>query len=134
MYSRSRNICNLYPHLCLETVFPALKLTQNCYRPYNINIFFLKTANLIINWLLSDATCHRTERLPWNMKGQGDKNLSFQTFKWIGENSEIQSRLFRKPNFPSLMKWEKLGNIHSPRKTFQNPNVESMHELRKLRS
>ena len=134
MYSRSRNICNLYPHLCLETVFPALKLTQNCYLPYNINIFFLKTANLIINWLLSDATCHRTERLPWNMKGQGDKNLSFQTIKWIGENLEIQSRLFKNPNFPSLMKWEKLGNIYSPRKTFQNPNVESMHELRKLRS
>ena len=21
---------NLYPHLCLETLFPALKLTQNC--------------------------------------------------------------------------------------------------------
>ena len=31
--------CNLYPHLCLETVFPALKLTQNCYLHYNINIF-----------------------------------------------------------------------------------------------
>ena len=24
-------LCNLYPHLSLETVFPALKLTQNCY-------------------------------------------------------------------------------------------------------
>ena len=31
--------CNLYPHLCLETVFPALKLTQNFYLHYNINIF-----------------------------------------------------------------------------------------------
>ena len=24
------------------------------------------------------------------------------------------------------MNWEKLGNIRSPRPTFQNPNVESM--------
>ena len=38
-------MCNLYPHLCLET-FPALKLTQNCYLHYNINIFF-NTCNLI---------------------------------------------------------------------------------------
>ena len=30
---------NLYCHLCLETVFPGLKLTQNCYLHYNINIF-----------------------------------------------------------------------------------------------
>ena len=30
---------NLYRHLCLETVFPALKPTQNCYLHYNINIF-----------------------------------------------------------------------------------------------
>ena len=46
--------CNLYPHLCLETVLPALKLTQNFYLHYN---------NIIINWLLlSYATC-RTERL-----------------------------------------------------------------------
>ena len=22
--------CNLCPHLCLETVFPAFELTQNC--------------------------------------------------------------------------------------------------------
>ena len=25
---------NLYPHLCFETVFPALKLNQNCYLHY----------------------------------------------------------------------------------------------------
>ena len=29
----------LYSHLCLETVFLALKLTQDCYIHYNINIF-----------------------------------------------------------------------------------------------
>ena len=30
------------------------------------------------------------------------------------------------------MNWEKLGNIHSPRSTFQNPNVEFMDELGNL--
>ena len=30
--------------------------------------------------------------------------------------------------------WEKFGNIHSPRPTFQNPNVESMDELGKRMS
>ena len=38
-----------------------------------------------------------------NMKGQGDKNLSFQTFQWIGQNLEMQSRLFKNHNFPSLL-------------------------------
>ena len=53
----------LYPRLRFETVFLALKLTQNCYLYYNISIFFLKTGNVIINWLLlSYTTCH-TERI-----------------------------------------------------------------------
>ena len=70
--------------------------------------FFLKTANLIIYWLLSDATCHRFERTPsaspfdqiWR---QGDKNHNFQTFQWIGGNLEMHSRLFTNRNFPSLL-------------------------------
>ena len=41
--------CNLYPHLCLETVFPAYKLMQNCYTYImlltNYNLL-LKTVNL----------------------------------------------------------------------------------------
>ena len=32
----SRKLCNFYPHLHLETVFPALKLPQNCYIIMNI--------------------------------------------------------------------------------------------------
>ena len=39
----------IYPHLSLKTVFPALILTQIC--KVNINIFFLKTVDVIINWL-----------------------------------------------------------------------------------
>ena len=120
----------------METVCPALKLTQKCYLHINIfykniNIFFLKTANLIINWLLFDATCHLTERPPspfdqiWR---EGGKNLNFQTFQWIGDILEMQSMLFKNPDFPSLfMNREKLGKIHSPR-------PESMYELGKLMS
>ena len=37
--------CNLFPHLCFETVLPALKLTQNCYLHYKH--FFHK------NWQLN---------------------------------------------------------------------------------
>ena len=40
-----------YSYLSLETVSPALKLTQNCY--INVNIFFLKTCNLFLNWVPS---------------------------------------------------------------------------------
>ena len=43
--------CNFYPHLSLETVFPALKLTPNLYK-YE-HFFFLKTDNSIINWVKS---------------------------------------------------------------------------------
>ena len=47
----------------------------------------------------------------------------------------MQSRLFKNSNFSSLFtNWEKLGNIQSPRPTFQNANVESMNELGKLMS
>ena len=31
--------CNLYTHLFLETVFPAIRLTQNFYLQCNMNIF-----------------------------------------------------------------------------------------------
>ena len=34
--------------------------------------------------------------------------------------------------FLSFMNWKKLGSIHSPRPTFQNPNFESMDELQKV--
>ena len=44
----------------------------------------------------------------------------------------MQSSLFRNPNLSPLMNWEKLGNIQSPRSTFQNPNVEFMDELGNL--
>ena len=102
----------------------------------NINIFSWKLlATLIINWLLSGATCHRIKRLPspfdqiWR---QGDKNLFFLV-NWGKFGNAFKS--FQKSKFPiSFMHWEKFGNIHSPRPTFQNPNVESMDGLGKRMS
>ena len=42
---------------------------------------------------------------------------------------------FQKSQFSiSFMNWEKVGNIHNPRPTFQNANVESTDELGKLMS
>ena len=49
----------------------------------------------------------------------------------------MKSKLFKNPNFPYLSELRKtyeLGNIHSPKPTFQNPNVEFMDELGKLMS
>ena len=47
----------------------------------------------------------------------------------------MQSKLLKNSNFPSLSELRKtyeLGNIRSPRPTFQNPNVEFTDELGKL--
>ena len=98
----------------------------------------MKTANLTINWLLSDASCLCTERPPsaspfdqiWK---QGDKNLNFQTFfselgkfwqcnlgfskmpisylSWIGKNLEMYTapdQHFKIPMLNLLMSWENL--------------------------
>ena len=62
----------------------------------------MKTANLIINWLL---WCHmssywKTTLTIWpNMKARGQKSQ----FSNFSVNLEMQSRLFKSPNFPSLL-------------------------------
>ena len=70
--------CNFPPLLSLETVFPALKLTQNCYLNIKISSFW-KTGNLF----------HKVERLfsqsnkIWN---QCDfKNPKFSALFLIGK-------------------------------------------------
>ena len=66
-------------------------------------------------------------------KRQKSQFLNFVVMKWGKFGKAIQA--FQKFQFPiSFMNWEKLGNIHSPRPTFQNPNVEFMDELGKLMS
>ena len=42
-----------YSLLSLQTVFPAIKLTQNCYIKKYKHTFFLKTDNFILNWVQS---------------------------------------------------------------------------------
>ena len=69
--------------------------------------------------------------------GKGTKILIFKLFNEFGENLEMQSKLFKNSNLPSLSELRKtyeLGNIRSPRRLFQNPNVEFMDELGKLMS
>ena len=78
--------------------FQLLNWHKNCYLHYNINIFFLKTANLIINWLLADARCHRTERQssPFNQIWRQGYYSIFKLSSELG-NLEMQSRLFKNP-------------------------------------
>ena len=80
----------LSPNLCLETVFPALILSQNCYVAYIIiQIFsFLKTGTLIKNWFsISSATYHTTlKAFPHRLRKQEDKGISkIQIFKIFSE-------------------------------------------------
>ena len=68
------------------------------------------------------------------MKAKGQKS-QFSNFSvnWRKFGNAIQA--FHQFQFPiSLTNWEKLGNIHSPKPTFQNSNVESMDELGQLMS
>ena len=50
----SEKLYYFYSHVSLEKVFPPLKLTQNCFINnffFLKHIFFLKTGNLILNWV-----------------------------------------------------------------------------------
>ena len=88
---RSRSILHnaKYPYLCLETVFPALKLTQNFY-PH----FFLKAANLIKNYwlLLSDATHVVLQDHPHHLTKYKDKRTKISILKLF---SELFSKIWK---------------------------------------
>ena len=107
---------NFYSHLSLETVFPALKLTENCY--INVNIF-LKTDNLILNYVpfLSPII------IPCPRGSLHD--LSFPTLSWIGNKLEVQPGLISKKtkqfSISFFLIWEKL---RSPiRASFKNYKI-----------
>ena len=68
--------------------------------------YFLE--NCLFDHKLAPLWCHMSSN--WNTISlfdqiwrQGGKNINFQTFQRIGENLEMQSRLFKSPNFPSLL-------------------------------
>ena len=56
-------------------------------------------------------------------EGKGTKISIFKLFSELGMKIWKCNQGFSKIPF---MNWEKLGNIHSSRSTFQNPNIESM--------
>ena len=97
----------------------------------------MKTANLIINWLLSDAACHRFERTHSASplyEGKGTKITTFKLFSELGNIWKCNLGLSKISISHLFYELGKLGNIHSPRPTFRNPNVESMDELGKFLS
>ena len=67
-------------------------------------------------------------------EGKGTKISIFKLFNELGKIWKCNLRFSKIPISHSFMNLEKLGNIHSPRPTFQNPNVEFMDELGKLMS
>ena len=89
----------------------------------------MKTANLIINWLLFDVTCHLTERplSPFDQIGrQGDKLFSELAKIW-------KSRLFKNPNFPSLLQiGENLEICTAPDQHFKIPMLNLCMGLENL--
>ena len=113
---------NSYPHVILETVFPALKFTQNCY--LNYKSFFLKTGNLIVIWLPLLRT-GRTKRLSspcdkiWK---QGEfRNPNFQILKLFVELEKTLKCSQNYSKIPIFRRFheilEKLGSIKSARPT-----------------
>ena len=87
-------------------------------------LFFLKTGNLMINWIpykhiVAKRLSSQSEKI-WN---QVDfKNLDFSTVKWIGKDSEVQSSiLLKKAISIYFLNWE---NLRSPlRATLKNPKI-----------
>ena len=65
-----------------------------------------------------------------NLKAREQKSQfsNFLVMNWGKFWNAIEA--FQKSQFPiSFVNWEKLGNIHSPRSTFQNANVEFSENL-----
>ena len=65
---------------------------------------------------------------------KGAKISIFKPFSELGKIWNYNLSFSKIPISHLFMNQEKLGNIHSPRPTFQNPNVEYMDELGKRMS
>ena len=59
-----RKICNVYPHLRLETVFPALKQSQNYYANMKIGNFQSQVSISSMDWEILRSTARVTFRNP----------------------------------------------------------------------
>ena len=67
-------------------------------------------------------------------EGKGTKISIFKLFSELGKIWKCNLGFSKIPISHLFMNWEKLGNIHRLRQTFQNPIVESMDELGKRMS
>ena len=138
----------LYSYLSLETVSPALKLTQNCY--INVNIFFLKTSNLFLNWVPSLFSYNHL--IPERISSKSILSNSLLTGEQIESTTWAYVKKKKKSVFFFLI-WEKLRspsratfknskislwiakNLEvQPKPNSQNYNLESTDELGKVRS
>ena len=79
--------------------------------------------------ILKDHPHHLTK-----YEGKGAKISVFKLFSELGKIWKCNLSFSKIPISYLFMNQEKLGNIHSPRPTFQNLNVEFMDELGKLMS
>ena len=77
--------------------------------------------------VLKDHPHHLTKS-----EGKGTKISIFKLFNELEKIWKCNLGFSKIQIFLSFMNCEKLGNIHSPRPTFQNPNFESMDELEKV--
>ena len=109
-----RKFCNFYSHLSLETVFPALKVIENCYINMTISSWKL-TPSLFFKHTVNERLSPQPDKI-WNY---GDfKNPNVPALQWIGKKFEVQPRFIsKKPNFPLFFWIEKiwevqLKNIH----------------------
>ena len=100
-----RKLCNFYPHVRLETVFPALKLSQNCYInmniPHSLHHIYRAWENILTIGQNTKARKLQKSQFPKLLvKVKCEKfeskfslnfwNSSFQFLSWIGESWELQ--------------------------------------------
>ena len=104
-----KQFCHSYHHLSLETVFPAFKLTQNCYMNYNHKLstpLSLLQTYCALKTILSQSKSSQSKKIS---NKREFKNLNFQNLQWIGINVKAQSRIiFKKLNSPPCYEWEKM--------------------------
>ena len=105
----TEKFCNIYPHLCLEIVFSAPKMTQNCYLHYDIKIK-IGSSLLTPHIVLRDYPPHLTK---YEDKGTSKVPIfkPFSELRRIWKCSLVFSKIQIFHFF--FMNWEELGSIHS---------------------
>ena len=113
----SEKFCNLYPHLCLETVFPTLNLCKIIISII-IQTFWLKSwwfNHKLAPPLLCHMSCWRTILTVWQ-KYEGQMTSKIPAFKHFSELGKICwcSPGFSKIPIHHFYELGKTWSIHSP--------------------